>query len=294
MGKIAVTGTFDGLHRGHRYLLDLLRAEAASRQLTPIVVTFKQHPLSVVRPSDAPLMLTTLDERTTLIKDSGINEIALLDFNDNLRQLSARQFMEMLRNQYGVKALLVGYNHRFGHDRDLTFNDYKKIGSELGISLILADEFHPIEDEKISSSTIRGLISDGDVASANEMLGHPYSIIGSVGHGKRIGRTLGFPTANLQEIEPTKIMPRSGVYEAKATLKDGSSWLAVVNIGNRPTVDCSHNPSTTIEAHLIGYTGDLYGQQLTLSFLRRLRDERQFNSIDDLRRQITLDIASIR
>lgn len=291
--NIAVIGTFDGVHLGHRHLLDTLRHRAEILRLSPMVVTFRQHPLSVINPAAAPKLLTTLDEKLRQLRRDGIDSVVTLDFDDKLRQLTAEQFMTLLRDRHGVAGLLVGFNHHFGSDKSLGFSDYCEIGRSIGMDVYLADEFRRDGIAAVSSSAIRSMIAAADMEGAAGALGRDYSLSGVVEHGRQIGRTIGFPTANIGNIHPSKMIPPSGVYAATVILDDGSSYRAVVNIGSRPTIDHSTEAPVTIEAHLIGYSGDLYGRPATLTFLRRLRPERRFPTLDALRHQITLDIASL-
>lgn len=291
-GHIAVIGTFDGVHRGHRFLLEKLRSHGKATGLSPMVVTFAAHPLSVVRPDAAPKLLTTLPERLKLLGEAGIGDVVVLPFDDVLRQMSAREFMTMLRDRHGVKALLVGFNHRFGCDKLEGLADYRRIGCEIGVDVTKADEYKPADGVAISSSAIRKNILDGDVAAAARSLGRSYSIAGTVGRGKQLGRTIGFPTANVKDVDSDKILPATGVYAATVTV-DNRLRRAVVNVGHRPTVDCSIDAPLSIEAHIPGFEGDLYGCPVEVAFDERIRGERRFHSLDELRSQIALDIASL-
>lgn len=291
-GHIAVVGTFDGVHRGHRFLLEELRSRGEATGLSPMVVTFAAHPLSVVRPDAAPKLLTTLPERLKLLREEGACNVVVLPFDELLRQMSAREFMTMLRDSRGVKALLVGFNHRFGCDRLEELADYRRIGREIGVDVTKADEYRPADGIAISSSAIRKNILDGDVAAAARSLGRGYSIAGTVGRGKQLGRTIGFPTANVMDVDSDKILPATGVYAATVTVGN-QPRRAVVNVGHRPTVDCSIDAPLSIEAHIPGFDDDLYGSPIEVAFDSRIRGERRFNSLDELRSQIALDIASL-
>lgn len=292
-GNIAVVGTFDGVHRGHQFLLRQLCSRGAATGLSPIVVTFDRHPLSVVRPDAAPKLLTTTAERLSLLREAApLDDVVLLHFDDALRALSAGDFMAMLRDRHQVSSMLLGFNHRFGSDRITDFADYRRIANDLGVDIELAPEYRPDGSAPISSTAIRKALLDGDPAAAATALGRSYSISGTVGQGKQLGRTIGFPTANLVDINPDKIIPATGVYAATALL-DNRRWQAVVNIGRRPTVDNSENARVSIEAHILGFDGDIYSAPLTLSFDRLIRRERRFPSLDALRHQIAADIASI-
>lgn len=292
MGHIAVVGTFDGVHRGHQFLLDELRTRGAAAGLSPFVMTFSTHPLAVVRPDAEPKLLTTIDERLELLGNEGVDDVVVLPFDDRLRMMSAREFMAMLRDRYRVKELLVGFNHRFGCDRLGNVDDYRRIGSGIGVDVAAAPEYRPDDGVAISSSAIRKSILEGEVAAAAKSLGRSYSISGVVGRGKQLGRTIGFPTANVVDVDSAKIMPVTGVYASKVSV-DGQSLPAVVNVGCRPTVDRSADAALTIEAHIPDFSGDLYGAPITVAFDRRIRDERRFPSLEALRSQIALDIASL-
>lgn len=290
---IAVAGTFDGVHLGHRHLLDTLVERGCERGLSPMVVTFRQHPLSVIRPGAVPPALTTPREKEALLHQAGIENVVTLDFDEQLRRMTAGEFMKMLHDCYGVDEILMGFNHRFGSDNSLAFSDYCEAGHTVGVDVSLAGEFRRKDGSAISSSAIRAMLGRGEVENAAAALGREYSLSGVVGHGRRIGRTIGFPTANIIDVHPSKMIPAPGVYAAVAILDDGSRYQAVVNIGRRPTVEKSADTPLTIEAHLIGFDGDLYGRALTLSFVKRLRGERPFPSLDELKKQIALDIASL-
>lgn len=282
--RIAVVGMFDGLHSGHRYLLRQLRELAAERSLRPLVITFANHPLSVIAPEKAPALLSSPGEKASLIRAEGFNDedILLIPFDSQLRATSAADFLAMLRDRYGVTALLMGFNNRFGHDAPRDFADYRDLAANSGIELIQALEL-PTRSG-VSSSEIRRLVSSGDVSAAATLLGRPFSITGTVVRGKALGRTLGFPTANLS-VPAGHLLPAPGVYAALA-----ASHPAMVNIGSRPTVD---NPGAplSVEAHIIGLPEgtNLYGKDLTISFIDRLRSERRFANIEALRAQLSLD-----
>ncbi len=290
-GRIATVGMFDGVHLGHRHLLRSLIAEGAARGLTPLAATFTAHPLKVINSSRAPKAITTLPERLLLLESTGLPECLLLDFDRRLMSLSARDFLRMLRDGYGVRAFVTGFNNRFGSDTSLTFDDYRSIASDEGIELIRASEFSPGRHESIiSSSAIRSLIgSDGNVTEAAMMLGRPYTLSGTVIHGNALGRTIGFPTANLRPDSTEKLIPLKGVYACQAFIPGhgGDVLPAMVNIGDRPTFDDSRGLS--IEAHIIGLHRDIYDQPLTIRFLKRLRDERRFNSPQALKEQLAID-----
>lgn len=283
---------FDGVHLGHAFLLSCLKAEAAGRGLRPAVFTFPAHPLSVIRPEAAPKLLSTPAEKLQLLREQGIAmaDIGFMPFNDELRRLTAEEFIAMLHKRYRVDFILRGFNNRFGTERSLSPDDYRLIAARQGVELLDATDFRHTStgsDLTVSSSEIRRYLLDGDIATANLMLGHTYNIYGRVEDGKKLGRTIGFPTANIRPLHDDKLIPADGVYICSA-LTGGRLYRAMVNIGTRPTVD-GINMRHTIEAHLLDFDGDLYGKELTLSFYSRIRSEIRFDSLESLRRQLESD-----
>ncbi|MDE5674153.1 MAG: riboflavin biosynthesis protein RibF [Muribaculaceae bacterium] len=279
--RAAVIGTFDGVHLGHAAVLSALLNEAEARNLEPTAITFDRHPLSLIDPAREPEAITTTHRKEELIRKTGANPL-VLPFDDKLRATTAAEWMKILKDSYDVELLVVGYDTTFGCDGlSYSISGYKKLGEENGIEVIEAPFV-----AGISSSAIRKAIREGDVCHASEMLGRHFSLSGITVGGNRLGRTIGFPTANIVPA-PGIIIPANGVYAAKATLPDGSHVGAMVNIGTRPTI--MRGNDRTVEAHLIGWEGDLYGKGLTIAFVSRLRDEARFNSIDALRRQLEKD-----
>lgn len=280
--KAAVTGTFDGVHRGHRFLLERLCHEAEARGLQPLAVTFSAHPLSVINPSAVPLQLCSVGERCERLRRLGVG-VEVLDFDEHLRSMTAAQFLAMLRERYGVSLFLLGFNNTIGSDRLGAPELAGRVVS--GVKVLAASE-HPALP--VSSSAIRNALQQGDITAANRMLGRPYALSGTVVTGRQLGRTIGFPTANLEPDESAAI-PAPGVYVAMV-----GDHVAVVNIGRRPTVEGRYDAPLSIEAHILDFSGDLYGRQLTVEFLARLRGEKKFSSIDELKSAIAADVAHAR
>lgn len=284
-GVAAVVGTFDGVHLGHRYLLDRLTAVAAADGLSTRVYTFTGHPLESIDPAHAPGRLTTPAAKERKLREAGIDDVVTDDFA-RIRHLTAHQYICRLASE-GVRLLLVGHDNRFGSDGLHTLDEFRDAARGTNVEIIQAPELTGPEGNSISSSAIRALIAAGRVGEAAQLLGRPYSLAGTVEHGKHLGHTIGFPTANLRPDDPAQLIPERGVYAARAITPCGT-FPAMLNIGSRPTVDRPGAPST-IEAHIIGFDGDIYGRHLTLEFLRRLRPEKRFDGIEPLRRQLEAD-----
>lgn len=289
--RIAAVGMYDGVHLGHRFLVEYLRHEADRRELTPSVVTFRSHPLTVVRPLDAPRLLTSLDDRLRRLAAEGVADLILLAFDEDMRRSSARQFLSMLHKRYGVDALVVGFNNRFGHDRTEGYEQYKSIGAEIGMEVLRAPEYGD-GSTHISSSAIRAMLAEGDIRKANNALGRRYSLTGTVIKGNGLGRRIGYPTANICPVCENIMLPREGVYVALAVLPDGNRYPAVVNIGHRPTVDSREDAPLTIETHVVDYNGFLYDDEITIEFVDSLRREQKFGSVDKLKAQLADDIKA--
>lgn len=288
MNKKGVTiGTFDGVHRGHRLVLDTLKEESAKRGLSPVAITFDRHPLAVIDPSRAPGDLTTAARKAELIRQEGVEPL-ILPFTEQLRKMTAYEWLSHIHRKYGVSMLVVGYDNTFGRDGiDLTLADYQAMGEVTGIEVIKAKE-----EKGVSSSAVRKAIKAGDIAKANSLLGHEAEAEGKVTHGFHVGSEIGFPTANIQPTKGT-LIPSRGVYAARAEIpgEEGAAFPAMVNIGSRPTFAGSSLESDhlTVEAHLIGADADLYGKTIRIRFLSRLRDERKFNGVSQLQEQLCKD-----
>lgn len=291
--RIAAIGMFDGAHLGHRFLLDYVRLEARSRRLTPTVVTFSRHPLSVVRPAAAPLMLQSLEERVRTLTAAGADDLILLSFTPDLAKLSAEEFMRLLHKKFGVDALILGYNNRFGHGAQSDFESYRQTGRKVGVEVIRAPEYTG-PHAPVSSSLIRRLLDEGHPEKAADMLGHPYRLRGTVVHGQHLGRNIGYPTANVQPFLPTALIPREGVYAAYVTTPDGVRRPAMINIGRRPTVNDDILAPPTIEAHIFDFVGYLYHEEVTIEFVAYIRPEQRFSSVDKLRSAIASDASRIK
>ena len=282
-GNAAAIGTFDGVHLGHAAVISCLKEIASEKGLQPIAITFDRHPLSLIAPERAPLSITTIHKKEDLLSKAGVVPV-VVPFDESLRSTTASDWMKMLRDDYNVEAIVVGYDNTFGCDGvALSVADYKEIGSRLGIEVTEAPFV-----AGISSSAIRKAISSGRIEEANAMLGRKFSLPGVVVEGNKLGRTIGFPTANILP-HAGIVLPGNGVYAAFATLPDGSRRGAMVNVGTRPTVRRGNN--MTIEAHILGWKGDIYGMPIKLTFVARMRDEEKFNSIEALRRQLEKDTA---
>ena len=283
---IATTGFFDGVHLGHRLVIERLVSLAHERGDESLVVTFWPHPRAVLQDGARELrLLTTLEEKKALLSGLGVSRIEVLDFSRSFAALSAEEYLrEVLRDRFGVTTLLVGYDNRLGSDR-LTAGALAPVATQLGIELI---ELPPYQT--ISSTKIRKSLEEGDIASATSMLGYGYSLQGVVVAGNRLGRTIGFPTANMKLYEPLKLVPGRGVYVVEAEVL-GQKYRGMTNIGLRPTVG---GTSTTIETHILDFDEDIYGLPLRITFLRRLRDEIHFPSLDALKAQLEMDRGACR
>lgn len=282
MSYIATIGFFDGVHLGHRYLFSLLRQIAEKKRLQPLIVTFRQPPRLVLDGGYKYDLLTSSDERESLLGREA--EVCMLDFSQ-VYTLTARQFLQLLYCK-NVRALLMGYDHRFGSDGITRIADYQDIGKSVGIEIVRADVFL-VSEIKVSSTKIRKLLCSGDVEQANSLLGYVYSITGVVERGNGIGHKLGYPTANIRPVDACKIVPMTGVY---AAVVETLGKKAILNIGTNPTVGNTH---MTIEVHIPEFDEDLYGKTLRIGILRRLREERHFPSLDALRQQISQDLSQL-
>ena len=292
---VATIGFFDGVHRGHRFLIRQLTRYAVGHDLSSLLVTFRTHPRQVMQAAYQPQLLTTYDEKCGQLATTGADYCLTLDFTTALAALSARRFMaEILKEKLSVKVLVIGYDHRFGHDRSEGFAEYVEYGRELGMEVVRADAF-AMSEVNVSSSMVRACLAEGEVGIAARCLTRPYEITGRVVHGFHVGHELGFPTANIQVEDSQKLIPKNGVYAVWVKGKIGGEehvWGGMLNIGLRPTMENGEN--RTIEVHLLDFAGDLYGCRLTLSFVRRLRDERKFRNKGELVHQLREDEAMVR
>ena len=290
---VATVGFFDGVHRGHLFLIGQVKRLACERGMASLLVTFDSHPRQVMQHDYQPRLLSTLFEKRRLLQASGADACALLHFTPELARLTAREFMErVLRDGLGVKMLVVGYDHRFGRDRADGFEDYVRYGRELGIEVVRAEACR-VGQVNVSSSVTRAFVSEGEMEMAARCLGRPYELTGRVVPGFHVGRELGFPTANLQPDDPLKLVPARGVYAVRVygALPENRFCAGMLNIGMRPTLENGDAPS--IEVHLLGFSGDLYDCELRVEFVRRLRDEKKFRSRAELVRQLQADAGRV-
>lgn len=273
-------GFFDGVHRGHQCLIRQVQEEAGRRGARSLLITFDRHPRAVFAPESVPPLLTTAEEKLSLLRATGVDDIYTLPFDHETAALTAREFMQqVLRDKLGVQALVIGYDHHFGRPQGEGFEEYQTFGRELGIDVVLARE---LEGEHVSSSAIRRALEIGEVSTATHLLGRPYTWTGHVVHGHAVGRQLGFPTANLEALSSEKQLPARGAY---AVLIDHQP--SILNIGCRPTINNGYD--TSIEAHLLDFEGNLYGRTLTVSFIARLREEQRFTNEEELAHQLQHD-----
>ena len=292
---VATLGTFDGVHLGHQEVLGQTAMEARRRGVPSAAVTFTGHPAQVLRSESAPMLLTTLDDRLGLISDCGIDHAYLIDFDESVARRSAVEFTEtVLVGEVGAEAMVVGHDLHFGNRREGGFEFLREVGPAYGMDVIGVDEVRemPLTLESISSTAIRRALRGGDVAHAARMLGRPFAVSGEVIHGEQRGRTLGFPTANIP-VSQDRAWPSDGVYAGWLEREDGSSHPCAVNIGRRPTFYL-HAEHSLLEAHLIDFDGDLYGESCRVSFADFLRGERRFDGVDSLVAQLRDDVAGAR
>lgn len=281
---VATLGTFDGVHVGHKKILERL-IQNKTESTESLVLTFFPHPRIVLHKESDIKLLNTISEKTILLEKAGIDNLVIHPFDESFSQLSAEEFVKnILVDTFNIKKIIIGYDHHFGKNRTANINDLIKFGKiyDFEVEQILAQEINEIS---ISSTKIRKAIEDGNINLANEYLGYEYLLSGTVIKGQKIGRTISFPTANLQIDESYKLIPKKGVYIVKSNLNN-QTFYGMMNIGNRPTLD---GIEQSIEVHFLNFEGDLYEQKINLSILHRIRDEQKFGNIEILKQQIEKD-----
>lgn len=287
---VAATGFFDGVHKGHRKVLSELCRVAAQQGKKSAVITFWPHPRNVLQQDASNLrLLNSLDEKERHIKDLGVDEFITIPFSREFSKLSTREFLEKyLKQEYNVSTLIIGYDHRLGNNVNQSQQEMMDTARSLGIDVVRVEEFL-IDDQIISSTRIRNLLNAGDIESANEFLGYNYELDGVVVSGQRLGRTIGFPTANMKLYNPLKAVPGNGVYAVRAEVF-GKSYMGMCNIGTRPTV--ADSTERTIETYILDFNEDIYGLDLRIRFVGKIRDEQKFNSLEMLKEQLEKDRIS--
>ncbi|OUJ75605.1 bifunctional riboflavin kinase/FAD synthetase [Hymenobacter crusticola] len=299
LGNAVVTsGTFDGVHVGHQKILRRLLEVAQHDHAPSVVITYWPHPRLVLAPPlshPQPLnlhLLSTLEERITLLEKAGVDYLLVVPFTKEFAQLSSEEYIQqLLIKTVGTRKLVIGYDHRFGKNREGSFEYLSQHADRYGMEVEEIPRAD-VDEVGVSSSRIRRALESGDVQTANRYLGYPYTLTGIVVRGQQLGRTIGYPTANIVSEEPLKLIPNRGVYAVMATTAAGDTYQAMLNIGVRPTV--GGGLAETVEAHLLDFDGDLYDQPLTVQFVARLRDEQKFNGLDALQAQLAKDADEAR
>ncbi len=288
---VATVGFFDGVHVGHRYLIEQVMDEALNERLPSAVITFPVHPRKVLEKEYQPALLCGFDEKVEQLRTTRVDYCISYPFTKELSQLTAKQFMEnVLKDKLNVRALLVGHDHRFGRHREESFQQYKEYGEEIGIKVIQAKEFKWF-NEDVSSSRIRRLLKAGEIMKTNSLLSYPYTISGKIVEGYQVGRTIGFPTANMQIWERFKVVPALGVYAVYVHMKD-ETREGMLYIGKRPTLH--HDENISIEVNIFDFDGDLYNQSLTVEFVDFIRPDIKFDSLNVLVQQIHQDKDDVK
>lgn len=283
---VASVGFFDGVHIGHRHLIKQVKEEAKRLGLPSAIVTFPVHPRKVLQKNYQPALLCGYEEKLEQLATTQIDYVISLPFTPELSRLSARLFMqEVLKEKIGVQTLFVGYDHRFGHNREEGFSDYQSYGEELGIRVIQASEYQ-VEGENVSSTKIRSLLKKGEIQRANSLLSYHYTLSGKIVEGYQVGRTIGFPTANIRSWERFKVVPELGVYAVLVHIRD-IIYKGMLYIGTRPTLH--DGPEISVEVNIFDFSGDLYNQSLTVEFIDFIRADRKFDTMEELVIQIHKD-----
>ena len=283
---VVATGFFDGVHTGHRLVIRQLVETAAARGDESMVITFWPHPRNVLQKEARSLrLLTTLSEKKRILHDLGVDHVEVIQFTKDFSSMTMEEYLRMLMEKYSARTVLVGYDNRIGSD-SRTPDDVARTAEGLGLEVIRTDMVPAEAGDAVSSTRIRKALEEGDMETATSMLGYEYGLHGVVVAGKRLGRTIGFPTANMQLYEPLKLVPGNGVYFVRVRTLDRSLY-GMCNIGCRPTVGPGN--SRTIETNIFGFDEDIYGLDLELTFVAKIRDERRFDSLDELKLQLEKD-----
>jgi len=290
-GAMATIGFFDGVHRGHRYLLEKMIADAREHGLLSMVITFERHPRQVLQQEYIPELLSPNRRKIELLEQVGIDRLVMLDFTPEMAQLTAQEFMQkVLKEKLGVERLIIGYDNRFGRNREASFEDYVAYGNAMGMTVISNDAF-TMPGTKISSSAVRLLIREGNIQMANECLGYEYAMKGIIVRGDGRGRTLGFPTANM-DVNSEQLLPARGVYAVRVWVEGfEKEFVGMMNIGQRPTFNLRN---VTLEVNVLDFDADIYGRTMRVAFTRRIREERKFNGAAQLVEQLMKDREEVR
>lgn len=284
---IVTIGTFDGVHVGHKKILEKIAQNTNNSDYESLVLTFFPHPRTVLQIGTEMKQLNSIDEKSNLIEKAGIDNLVIHPFDKEFASLTAEEFVKkVLVDIFNIQKIVIGYDHRFGKNRTADINDLIAFGNQYNFEVeqISAEELNEVA---ISSTKIRNALTEGNIELANSFLGYNYTITGTVVQGKQLGRTIGFPTANISVKEDYKLIPNSGVYVVECKIQN-QSYFGMMNIGTNPTVE-NTNSTQKMEVNIFDFDAEIYNQTITVSFLRRIRSEQKFNSLEALKNQIALD-----
>jgi len=288
VAPVVTLGIFDGVHRGHRALLDCLVTRAKEVKGESVVITFSPHPRLILEQNNINLsFLTTIEEKKLLLENAKVDHLIIIEFNKQFSKIQACDFInDILVEKIGIKHLIIGYNHHFGRSGEGDFNTIKKCSESLAFKVEQVQGFHT-EEGAISSSSIREALLKGKLDEANRWLGYSYSVSGTIIEGLKIGRSIGFPTANIKPDYQYKLIPGNGVYAVEVHLVD-KNYPGMLSIGTNPTVNADIR-IRSIEVHILNFNKDIYGRKISVTFRKRLRDEKKFDNLEQLTKQMELD-----
>jgi len=285
--SVITVGTFDGVHAGHRVLMETVKKKAQKADAHSVIVTFDPHPREIINPGDAGIkLLTTLPERREILEEVGIDVLLVIPFNRDFSLLTAEEFVrDIIYEKVGVSEFVIGYDHHFGRDREGTIETVERLGNTLGFDAYVVSK-QEVGDQTVSSTAIRNAISkEGNMQKAAGMLRRTYRLSGTVVHGDKRGQKIGFPTANISPNDNRKIIPKDGVYAVKVKV-EGEPWRGMMNIGQRPTFE---GKKPALEVHIFGFDKTIYGMTIEIEFIKRIRDEKKFEGVDELIAQLEED-----
>lgn len=284
---VLTVGTFDGVHAGHRAIIDRVADKARERNARSMIVTFDPHPRDIINPGESGIkLLTTLQERCEILEELGIDIMLVIPFDRDFSLLSSEEFIrDIIHKKIGVRYFIIGYDHHFGRNREGTIETIKRLGKELNFEASVVSK-REVGEKTVSSTAIRNCISEeGDVKQAAEFLQRPYRLNGTVVHGDKRGKKIGYPTANIKPEHVKKIIPQDGVYAVKIRIED--RWYdGMMNIGRRPTFE---GETQTMEVHIFNFSQEIYGMEVQVRFYERIRNEKNFDGIDELKKQLKKD-----